>query len=336
MGRPFICAPIVIAALAAGLLGASAARAELYQLTPDQDLIGHPGQTIAEHEDTLPEIARRYHLGFDEISIANPGVDIWLPGAGTTVRLPMQHLLPNVQRSGIVVNLPDNRLYYFHEDSRHEPVVEDYPISVGQMDWKTPIGATKIVRKEKDPTWYPPKSVRDKHIQDGDILPESIPPGPKNPLGAYAMRLGIPGGAYLIHGTNLPVGVGMQITHGCIRLYPEDIETLFGRVPVGMEVRLVNQRIKTGWVDGALYLEVHHPLEATDPKDVEDLTALTRAIVAATSNRRVIVDWDTAERVFNEARGEPVRISIDRWVGHAQAAQPTSPVRSSRYEAKSP
>jgi L,D-transpeptidase ErfK/SrfK len=300
-------------------------------------MIGHAGQMIAEQEDTLPEIARRYHLGFDEISIANPGVDIWLPGAGTTVRLPMQHLLPNVPRTGIVVNLPDNRLYYFHEDSRHEPVVEDYPISVGRMDWKSPIGVTKIVRKEKDPTWYPPKSVRETHLKDdGDILPESVPPGPKNPLGAYALRLGIPTGAYLIHGTNLPVGVGMQITHGCIRLYPEDIEALFAKVPVGMEVRLVNQRIKTGWVDGALYLEVHHPLEATDPKDVEDLTALTRAIVAATANRRVIVDWDTAERVFNEARGEPTRISIDRWIGPAQAGQPRAPGRSSPYAAKSP
>jgi L,D-transpeptidase ErfK/SrfK len=164
------------------------------------------------------------------------------------------------------------------------------------------------------------------------------------------MRLGIPGGAYLIHGTNLPVGVGMQITHGCIRLYPEDIEMLFKEVQVGIDVRIVNQRIKTGWVDGALYLEVHRPLEAADPKDVEDLTALTRAIVAATATRRVIIDWDTAERVFTEARGEPTRISIDRWVGPAQAGStpagaarapaPTSRVtsseRSSRYAATTP
>jgi L,D-transpeptidase ErfK/SrfK len=195
---------------------------------------------------------------------------------------------------------------------------------------------TKIVVKEKNPTWYPPKSVREKHLQDGDVLPESIPPGPANPLGAFAMRLGIPGGAYLIHGTNLPVGVGMQITHGCIRLYPEDIETLFKEVPVGMQVRLVNERIKTGWVDGALYLEVHHPLEAMDPKDIEDLTAMTRAVVAATATRRVIVDWDTAEKVFEEARGEPTRISVDRWIAPAQAGATTSSARSSRYAAKSP
>ena len=323
--------------LYAGLFVASLARAELFPLAADQDLIGEPGQTTAEHEDTLPDIARRYHLGFDEIGIANPGVDIWLPGAGTIVRLPMQHLLPNVPRTGIVVDLPDGRLYYFHNDAHEHPVVESYPISIGQMDWKTPIGVTKIVVKEKNPTWYPPKSVREKHLQDGDVLPDSIPPGPANPLGAFAMRLGIPGGAYLIHGTNLPVGVGMQITHGCIRLYPEDIEILFKEVPVGMAVRLVNERFKTGWVDGALYLEVHRALEATAPADVEDLTALTRAVVAATASRRVIVDWDTAERVFSEARGEPTRISIDRWIVPGQAAKPTaSSGQSSRYAVKTP
>jgi L,D-transpeptidase ErfK/SrfK len=171
------------------------------------------------------------------------------------------------------------------------------------------------VQKEKMPTWYPPKSVRAKHLQDGDVLPDSIPPGPDNPLGEYALRLGVPGGAYLIHGTNKPVGVGMQITHGCIRLYPEDIELLFGEVEVGTSVRIVNQRIKTGWQDGALYLEVHHPLDGANPKDMEDATALTRAIVAATASRRVRVDWDTAQRVFEESNGIPARISIDGGAG---------------------
>jgi L,D-transpeptidase ErfK/SrfK len=222
---------------------ASAAQAEIFPLAAEQDSIGEPGQTEAEQQDTLPEIARQYHLGFDEIVAANPGVDTWLPGAGTIVRLPMQHLLPAVARTGIVINLPDGRLYYFRTDQHGTRVVETDPISVGKMDWKTPLGVTTIVRKEKRPTWYPPKSVRETHLKDdGDLLPGAIPPGPDNPLGEYAMRLAIPGGSYLIHGTNKPVGVGMQITHGCIRLYPEDIEYLFGEVPVGMEVRIVNQR----------------------------------------------------------------------------------------------
>jgi L,D-transpeptidase ErfK/SrfK len=292
------------------LLACAAAHAQVYPLQPMQDLIGQSGHTKAEQKDTLPDIARQYHLGFDEIVAANPGVDTWLPAAGAIIRLPTEHLLPNAPRTGIVVNLPDGRLYYFRTDAGNQRVVETHPISVGQMDWKTPIGTTKIVQKVRNPTWYPPKSVRDKHLQDGDILPPSIPPGPDNPLGAYALRLGIPGGAYLIHGTNNPVGVGMQITHGCIRLYPEDIEVLFGEVAAGMDVRIVNQRIKTGWVDGVLYLEVHHPLDSGDGKDTEDLTSLTRAIVAATANRRVSIDWEAAERIFEAANGEPARISI--------------------------
>ena len=313
--RAAVAIPGCVAVLALGTT-----RAEIFPLAADQDSIGAPGEAQAEQEDTLPDIARRNNLGFDEIVAANPGVDTWIPGAGTLVRLPGQHLLPNVRREGIVVNLPDGRLYYFHDEGGRR-VVETYPISVGRMDWKSPIGITTIVRKEKNPTWYPPKSVRETHMkEDGEVLPGAIPPGPDNPLGAYAMRLGIPGGAYLIHGTNKPVGVGMQITHGCIRLYPEDIEELFSEVPIGMTVHLINQRIKTGWIDGALYLEVHKPLDSQAPKDVADLTALTRIIVAATAQRRVIIDWDTAERVFDEASGTPTRISVDRWIGPGGAA----------------
>ena len=301
--------------LAAAWAAAGPAPAQTFPLVPGQDLIGEIGQTESQQQDTLPDIARQHHLGFDEIIAANPGVDIWLPGAGRNIRLPSEHLLPDVPRADLVVNLPDGRLYYFRTDAQRSPVVETYPISVGQMDWKTPLGVTRIVQKEKMPTWYPPKSVRAKHLQDGDVLPDSIPPGPDNPLGEFALRLGVPGGAYLIHGTNKPVGVGMQITHGCIRLYPEDIEHLFGEVKVGTSVRIVNQRIKTGWLDGALYLEVHHPLDGTDPREIEDATALTRAIVAATANRRVKVDWDAAQRAFEQANGMPVRISIDGSAG---------------------
>jgi len=315
---------LLLASICAGV------HAEVFTLAPDQDLIGESGQVQAEQQDTLPDLARQYHLGFDEISAANPGVDVWLPKPGTVIRLPRQHLLPLVPRTGIVVNLPDGRLYYFHSDAAGERVVETYPISVGKMDWKTPIGVTTIVRKEKNPTWYPPESVRESHLKDDpqDVLPAFIPPGPDNPLGAYALRLGVPGGAYLIHGTNKPVGVGMQITHGCIRLYPEDIETLFKEVPVGMAVRIVNQRIKTGWVDGVLYLEVHHPLDGSDTSEADDLTALTRAIVAATAERRVIIDWDGAQRAFEQADGVPVRISVDRWVApatQALVARPAAP-----------
>jgi L,D-transpeptidase ErfK/SrfK len=168
---------VIGAAWLAFLLAGGSAQAQVFPLDAGQDMVGRPGQTEAEQKDTLPDIARQYHLGFDEIIAANPGVDAWLPGVGRVVRLPTEHLLPNVPRSGIVVNLPDSRLYYFRSDAHGAPVVEIYPISMGQMDWKTPIGVTKIVQKEKSPTWFPPKSVRAKHLQDGEVLPPFIPPG---------------------------------------------------------------------------------------------------------------------------------------------------------------
>ncbi len=298
----------VLAVMAACV--ATAAHGQIVPLAPDQDLVGEPGEAEVQVEDTLPDIARRYHLGFDEIVAANPGVDTWLPRTGTKVRLPTQHLLPMAPRTGIVVNLADGRLYYFHVDVNGSRVAEIDPISIGEVGWKTPLVVTTIVGKEKMPTWYPPKSVREAHLkEDGDVLPGAIPPGPDNPLGEYALRLGIPGGAYLIHGTNKPVGVGMQITHGCIRLYPEDIERLYGEVRVGTTVRIVNQRIKTGWLDGALYLEVHPPLFAGEPQSSGQADELTHIIVAATARQRVPIDWDTAERTLAEAKGVPVRIS---------------------------
>ncbi len=305
------------------LCAALPAAAEVFSLQKGQDLVGEPGMLLAHHEDTLPDIARLHHLGFDEIVAANPGVDAWLPGEGTRVTLPTERVIPDVPRTGLVVNLSEGRLYYFRNDAKGQPVVETYPVSVGQVGRTMPLGLTKVIAKQKKPTWYPPKSIRDRHIAEGDVLPPFIPPGPDNPLGEYALRLAIPSGSYLIHGTNKPVSVGLQITNGCIRLYPEDIEALFKEVPVGIPVRIVNQRIKTGWgLDGALYLEVHHPLDGTDPKDVEDLTQLTRQIVAATAEKQVIIDWDAAERVFTEQRGEPTRISVDRWVEPLPAAKP--------------
>jgi L,D-transpeptidase ErfK/SrfK len=176
------------------------------------------------------------------------------------------------------------------------------------MDWRTPIGVTEIVAKVRNPTWYPPASIRKQHEDDGDPIPAAIPPGPDNPLGEYAMRLGIPGGGYMIHGTNKPVGVGLQVTHGCIRMYPEDIESLFRVIKVGTKVRIINQAVKTGWNQGVLYLEVHPLLENSGATPV-DLTELTRILVAATRARPVRINWPLAERALREARGMPVAVS---------------------------
>jgi len=285
------------------------AAADMYVLPPAGiDLVGLEQNTVARFEDTLPDIARSYGLGYEEILAANPGADPWLPGDGREIFLPTRHILPAVVREDIVINLSEHRLYYFPRSRNGQPVhVITHPISIGQMDWNTPLGVTKIVDKRRKPVWYPPESIRKQHEADGDPIPKAVPPGPDNPLGDYAMRLGIPGGGYLIHGTNRPVGVGMPVTHGCIRMYPEDIESLFRLVQVGTRVHIINQPLKTGWVGGVLYLEVHPPLP-TDP--TLTLTDLTRRLVEATRERGVRINWPAAERALAEARGIPVAVSL--------------------------
>jgi len=298
-------------AVLGALLAAGPAGAESFPLPADGgDLIGEPRATLARHEDTLIDIAREHSLGYEEIVNANPGIDPWLPGAGVSVELPKHRLLPMAPREGIVINLPEHRLYYFPKAGREEtPVVWSYPVSIGKMDWNTPLGSTRIVQKIKDPTWTPPKSVREEHAKRGDILPAVVPAGPNNPLGQFAMRLGIPGGAYLIHGTNRPAGVGMQVTHGCMRLYPEDIEELFGMVAVNTPVRIVNQPFKLGWQDGQLWVEVHPALQE-DSVEPPTLTDLTRLVVEVTRESLTPVDWTRVQRAFAETRGVPEVISL--------------------------
>ena len=207
-------------------------------------------------------------------------MDPWLPGAGTVVVMPKQRLLPRAPRSGIVINLPEHRLYWYPPTpAGQEPVVWTFPVSIGKMDWNTPLGRTTIVSKAKDAPWIPPKSVREEHEKRGEPLPAVVPGGPDNPMGRYKMALGIPGGAYLIHGTNRPAGIGMQVTHGCMRLYPEDIETLYGMVPIGTSVTIVNQPYKWGWQDGELLIEVHPPLQ-------EDAVRRLRSRISRASSSR--------------------------------------------------
>jgi L,D-transpeptidase ErfK/SrfK len=291
-------------------LGPISAQADRYPLTPESgDLVGEPQSTLARHEDTLIDIAREHGLGYEEILNANPGVDPWLPGAGVPIELAKHRVLPMAERSGIVINLPEHRLYYFPPAKAGEaPEVWSYPVSIGKMDWHTPLGATKIVQKVRNPAWYPPQSVRDEHARKGDILPKVVPGGPDNPLGLFAMRLGIPGGSYLIHGTNRPAGIGMQVTHGCMRLYPEDIEQLFGMVPLNTKVTIVNEPFKLGWQGGRLWVEVHPALKE-DVVEPPTLTDLSRLVVEATRQALVPVDWSAVQRAFNESRGIPVPVT---------------------------
>ena len=296
-----------LAAWLAGCVMSVQLHAATYPLPSGEDtVIGEVQYVVAQHEDTLLDLGRRYSVGYEEIVSANPGVDPWLPGAGTRVLIPSRYILPEQPREGLVVSLAEHRLYFFpRPKDGAAPVVMTYPISIGKMDWKTPLGVTHIVNKREKPIWYPPESVRREHEADGRPLPKAVPAGPDNPLGDYAMRLGIPGGAYLIHGTNLPAGVGMQVTHGCIRMYPEDIAELFKLVAVNTSVRLVDQPYRMGWHGEDLYIEVHAPLEGQLPAETRSLTNITRLLVAATQNRTVAIDWAKAERAFILATGVP-------------------------------
>jgi L,D-transpeptidase ErfK/SrfK len=305
--RPNAWAIVLLTGLGIAAGGVSVAEGAEYVLPRDHDVIGEVRRITARYEDTFVALGREHGLGYEELRLANPDVDPWLPGEGTEIVLPTQFVLPQAPRAGIVINVPELRLYYFPADDPDKVVT--HPISIGRMDWQTPLGVTTVVAKAANPSWYPPQSIRDEHAARNDFLPAVVPPGPDNPLGNHALRLGLPG--YLIHGTNKPSGVGMRVTHGCIRMFPEDIEAMFQNVPTGTRVNIVNQPYKLGWSEsGALYLEAHPPLAEELENGEWTPTQLTRAFVAATSERRAEVSWDAAEDVMHEARGIPVAVAI--------------------------
>ena len=235
-------------------------RNEFLLVSPDQSVVGTPQVVFTRAQDTLSDLAREYGLGFDELVEANPGVSPWLPGEGAPVLLPTQYVLPDVPREGVVLNIASKRLFYFPDQEEGEPQkVFTYPIGIGRVGWETPLGSTRVISKATDPTWYVPASVRREHAEMGDPLPSVVPPGPDNPLGSHVLKLDMPG--YLIHGTNQPYGVGMRVSHGCVRLYPENIELLYGFVDIGEQVMIVNEPYLLGTHDGELFFEAHAPLE---------------------------------------------------------------------------
>lgn len=279
-----------------------------YRLPEDGDVIGQIQHVTATQEDTLLDIGRRYGLGYEEMRRANPTVNMWVPGEGTEVVLPTRFILPDAPRKGIVVNVAEMRLYYYPPRQAGEPaMVETYPISVGRQDWTTPLGETHIVTKVKDPAWYPPASIRKEHAENGQPLPSVVPAGPDNPLGQYAMRLNIPG--YLIHGTNRPLGIGMRATHGCVRMYPEDIESLFARVPVNTPVRLINEPLQVGWSGDTLYVQAFPQLQEDHTETFTRFLEAMDKVTAALGEREVKVDYDLLYSTIEAHTGIPVPLA---------------------------
>jgi L,D-transpeptidase ErfK/SrfK len=285
-----------------------------FELAPDQDVVGEVQLTTTSPEDTLTDIGRRFNIGYEEILRANPKVDPWLPGAGKQIVVPTEYILPNAPREGIVVNIAAMRIFYYPPHKKGEPqVVITHPIGIGKVGWKTPEGVTRIVRRQKDPTWRVPVSVLKEHKENGEVLDPVIGPGPDNPLGRHAFYLDWP--SYLIHGTNKPAGVGLRSSHGCIRLYPEDIAQLFDMVPIGTQVRVVNQPFVFGWKNGQLYMQAFDVLEddARDWKKAQrklldkSLAARLQKQLKAHNEQ---LNWDLVSELAHAPRGVPVPISL--------------------------
>ncbi|WP_412674606.1 L,D-transpeptidase family protein [Aeromonas australiensis] len=261
---PLSITPAFSLLLAASLLCTAPAEAKRYPLPPaGSRLIGELEDYIIQQDEHLELVGKHTQIGFLALLEANPGVDPYLPKPGTRLTLPTQMLLPDVPHEGIVINLPELRLYYFPK-GKNEVIV--LPIGIGDIGRETPEMTTTIIEKNPDPSWVPGPMVRKSWLeQKGITLPAVVPPGPDNPLGKFAMRLGYGQRDYLIHGTNQSFGVGLRVSAGCIRLRPDDIEALFKMVPVGTPVRVINQPVKVALEpDGRRWLEVHSPLSRTE------------------------------------------------------------------------
>lgn len=238
---------------------------EYYQPQKGDDVIGSIMYVTPNKHESLVDLTIRYEMGYDELRWANPGVNAWMLSDQQPIVLPLQFILPEGKRSGLVSNIPEMRTYYFLKGSDKVYV---YPVGVGRMDWKTPLGSWSITRKQENPAWYPPESIRREHVEMGrGTLPSVVPAGPDNPLGTRVLRLALP--SYLLHGTNDQTGIGMRVTHGCMRFYPQHIEHLYDMVPTNTMVTFLNEPVKYGFLGNDLYIEVHPPLEEDELSTVD-------------------------------------------------------------------
>ncbi len=273
--------------------------ADVFSYGEDKTVIGAIQKHTVDHDESLIEIARKFDMGYQEIVGANPSLDPFIPGRGVSVQIPTSWILPDVTPyEGIIINLSEMRLFYFFK-RKGSTLVMTSPIGIGREGFNTPVGRFSIVEKTVNPSWYVPESI----LKEKPDLPKVVPPGPDNPLGSHALRLS--SGSILIHGTNKPWGVGRRVSHGCIRLYPEDIPRLFKSVSKGTRVTIVQQPIKVGTKDkNKVFIEVH------DDNPEGNIDYLKEA-VGLLMKKKLIRDISTEKlyKALKEKRGIPVNIT---------------------------
>lgn len=278
---------------------------EYTQPAKGNDVIGEIMYVTPKNHESLVDLTIRYEMGYEELKWANPGINAWMLSDTTPLVLPTQFILPAGKRSGIVSNIPEMRTYYFLKDT---DTIYVYPVGVGRMDWKTPLGSWAITRKQEHPAWYPPESIRREHLEMGrGVLPSMVPAGPDNPLGTRVLRLALP--SYLLHGTNEQTGIGMRVTHGCMRFYPQHIEQLYEIVPTNTMVTFLNEPVKYGLLGNDILMEVHPPLEEDNLSVAglkeKALVELERFLKPYPNH---IVNYDIVNLAVQQQSGIPVNI----------------------------
>jgi L,D-transpeptidase ErfK/SrfK len=268
----------------------------------DNSIIGAMQTGYVKSGDAAAEIAKAYDIGFNEIQNANPEINMnHRFASGREVMIPTQHMLPNVPRKGIVINLPEMRMYYYAGNEVHT-----FPIGIGKPGKTIPVTTSKVTYKKTNPYWYPPQDIREFNLQQGVILPRVLPPGPDNPLGVYAIYMSVP--TYLIHSTIFPESVGRRASFGCIRMYENDIEEFFPTISKGIPIEILNEPVKVGWQDKALFMEAHEPLEEYNDDPTATLPGMVHKIVEHTKNNPVLVDWQEVSFIAQAKDGTPHKI----------------------------
>jgi L,D-transpeptidase ErfK/SrfK len=285
--------------------------AQTFTFSSEDAVVGKVKWTHSKPGDNFSILGRRFDVGYFEMVEANPGVDPALPEPDTLVVIPTRFIIPNVPHTGIVLNVAEMRVYYFPPGPNK---VITYPVGIGRSaEWGTPVGVTSIISKVKNPTWIPPEDIREWHLATfGSPLPVKVGPGPDNPLGDYVLHLGKGFPQIYFHGTNDAASVGRRTSSGCIHLWPEDIEDLFGRVKVGTPVRVIDDPYKAGWLNNKVYLESHVPLEEQQEVYSKDLAPMRYDIQAVTAHRPAEINWDEANRIAEQQNGIPQTVGVSQ------------------------